>query len=375
MPSASTLVFTLASAFSAARRPGPMLSPRSGGIGATVLCLLGLAASPPAPAQADWQAVAVPYYTPQAFAAGQLAHWYAPQARDFEQAAAVLARAVRAHCAGDPPLAARQGWQQALRAWARLSTVAAGALIKRRAVQRVDYAPVRPEQINRTIRRTLGHQSAGPIDMEQVANAAKGLGALEYLLWTPASPALPHCPYAEWVADDISAEAAALARAFAHAGELDEPQAVAMMNEAVNQWLGAVEKLRMQGIERPLREAQDRRLTRPVFARQASGASAAERAARWQALAALAVQGSTGAPAPGGGLVPMETYLRGKGLNALANRLVRAVRAASQALQGADSPARLQAAARRLAMLKSLVEAEVAPALDIRVGFTDADGD
>lgn len=369
----------LASPLSAARRPGLMPHARSRGIGAALLCLLGLAAAPPAPAQTDWQAVAVPYYTPQAFAAGQLAHWYAPQARDFEQAAVALARAVRAHCAGDPPLAARQGWQQALLAWDRLSTVAAGALIERRSVQRVDFAPVRPEQISRAMGRTIshptGHQSANPIDMAQVANAAKGLGALEYLLWTPAAPALPHCPYAEWVADDIGAEAAALARAFGQAGELDEAQAVAMMNEAVNQWLGAVEKLRMQGIERPLREAQDRRLARPVFARQASGASAAERAARWQALEALAVRGSAGAPAPGGGLVPMETYLRGKGLNALADRLVRAVRAAAQALRGAESPARLQAAARRLATLKSLVEAEVAPALDIRVGFTDADGD
>jgi len=336
-----------------------------------MLCLLSLAASPWAQAQANWRAVAVPYYTPQAFAGGQRVHWYAPRAREFERAAIDLALAVHAHCAGGPPTAARQGWQQALLAWDRLSTVAAGALIERRSVQRVDFAPMRPEQVTRAISR----QSGGSIDMEQVANAAKGFGALEHLLWTPAPTASPPCPYAAWVADDIGAEAAALAQAFGQAGELDEAQAVAMMNEAVNQWLGAVEKLRMQGIERPLREARDRHRARPAFARQTSGTSGAERAARWQALEALAVLGTAGAPPPGGGLVPMETYLRGKGLNALADRLVRAVRATSTALQGAESPARLQTAARRLAALKSLVEAEVAPALDIRVGFTDADGD
>jgi predicted lipoprotein len=344
--------------------------------------LLAAAASA-AQAQSDWRSVAVPYYTVPSFVQGQVRHWYAPRSKEFEQAAAVMALSVDAYCAagtaGSQALAtSRQAWREALLAWDRLSVVAVGPLVERRSAQRVDFAPVRPEQIARAIQR----QPESEADMERLPNAAKGFGALEQLLWAPAGAA-PACPYAARVATDIAREAAALAQAFSQASSAqaggdtpDEAQLVTAMSEAVNQWIGAVEKLRMQGIERPLREAQDRR-AKPAFARDTSGASAAERLARWQSLQALAVLPAPPAPQPGEGLVPLETYLRGKGLNPLADRLVRSAREAGDALRQAESgtPARLQAAARRLAALGSLVEAQVAPALDIRVGFSDADGD
>jgi predicted lipoprotein len=333
-----------------------------------------LSAALPARAQADWRAVAVPYYGIPAFMQGQLQHWYAPRAGEFEQAAAALARSVKAHCAGGPLAAARQDWRDALLAWSRLSAVAVGPLIERRSAQRMDYAPVRPEQITRAI----ASRPANEADLERLPNAAKGFGALEQLLWPPAAGGLPACRYAALAAADIAREAAALNAAFGRAGAtaLDEAAAAEAMSEAVNQWIGALERLRMQSIERPLREAQARRRS-PVFARQASGTSAAERRERWQGLQALAVLQDGPAPQPGAGLVPLETFLRGKGLNPLADRLVRSVREAGEALQAAEAgaPARLQAAARRLATLGGLVEAEVAPALDIRVGFSDADGD
>jgi len=72
--------------------------------------------------------------------------------------------------------------------------------------------------------------------------------------------------------------------------------------------------------------------------------------------------------------VPLETYLRGKGLNPLADTLRRSALQTGTGL-GSDAPATLQAGAKRLAALKHLVESEVAPALDVRVGFSDADGD
>jgi hypothetical protein len=61
--------------------------------------------------------------------------------------------------------------------------------------------------------------------------------------------------------------------------------------------------------------------------------------------------------------VPLETYLRGKGLNPLADRLRSAVAEAGTGLDS-HAPAALQAASRRLAGLKALVEGEVAPAAD-----------
>jgi predicted lipoprotein len=69
--------------------------------------------------------------------------------------------------------------------------------------------------------------------------------------------------------------------------------------------------------------------------------------------------------------------LRGRGLNRQADALVRAVRLASTRLQGLAPAARPQvlAAARELAQLKRLVEAELAGALEVSLGFSDADGD
>jgi predicted lipoprotein len=69
--------------------------------------------------------------------------------------------------------------------------------------------------------------------------------------------------------------------------------------------------------------------------------------------------------------------LRGRGLNALADDLGLAVRRSDAALRGA-SPSRaasLQRAARDLAVLKRRLEADIAPALEVPIGFSDADGD
>ena len=76
-------------------------------------------------------------------------------------------------------------------------------------------------------------------------------------------------------------------------------------------------------------------------------------------------------------MVPLETYLRGRGLNPLADAWVRQVEragAALRALQPAPA-ARVLAAGRELAQVKRLAEAEVAPALEVGIGFSDADGD
>jgi hypothetical protein len=371
-----------------------------------VLAAGGAVVLPPVQAQADWRRVAVPAYTPPAFVQGLLKHGYAPRADEFVQAATRLADTLAQACAaGASARAARPAWRDALLAWVRLSAVAIGPLVERRSVRRIDFLPTRPEQIDAAIAR----QPQGEADMDRIGSAAKGFGALEWLLWSPAAPATPPaCLYAAQLAQEIAREAAALDAGFAAARdrERDENDVVAAMSEALNQWIGGLEQLRLQGIERPLHDARTRGRSRAAFARALSGASAAERAARWQTLRGLAVFAGRAAPAadeqlsPGrsedscapprgvgavpcgrgptyNGLVPLETYLRGKGLNPLADRLRAAAAQAGAALEAAAGaePARLTSAARRLAGLKTLVEAEVAPALDVRVGFSDADGD
>ena len=80
---------------------------------------------------------------------------------------------------------------------------------------------------------------------------------------------------------------------------------------------------------------------------------------------------------PGTAPLPFETLLRGRGLNPLADRLVAATAQADAAMGAADphQAAGVRAAAQALAALGTLVQDELAPALDERMGFSDADGD
>lgn len=327
------------------------------------------AAAPPKPV------VAVPYYTPPAYAQGLQRDWLQPRSGDFAEAATRLAAAVGALCAADAGPAAtalrdaRTQWAATTQAWERLSTVAVGPLIQRRSARQIDFNPTRPEQIERTIASAPADVAA----LERVGSSAKGLPALEWLLWTrPVRPDTAGCRYAHLVAQDVAREAGALRQAAT--GELDEE---ALLAEALNQWTGAVEALRWRHLERPLKSRGTGR-DAPAFPRSASGQTAGSWAAQWQALRRYAVQpDGTTPPQPGAGLVPFETYLRGLGLNPLADALGRDVARAESAMQRLKpGDARsVQAAAGALAALKRRVEAEVAPALKVSIGFSDADGD
>ncbi|UUZ64113.1 hypothetical protein LP417_02185 [Polaromonas sp. P1-6] len=118
-----------------------------------------------------------------------------------------------------------------------------------------------------------------------------------------------------------------------------------------------------------------------MFPRSASGTTAQSWSAQWEGLRSLAVALERQAPEPGKGLVALETYLRGRGLNPLAGKLLAAVQQVQQALPVAATPATpagnagLLTATKSLGKLKRLAEAEVAPALEVNIGFSDADGD
>lgn len=310
-------------------------------------------------AQSDWRRVAVPAHAPPAFVEGALRYGYQPRAAEFTRAAAGLVATLDGGCGP----AAQTAWRATLRAWVRLSAVAVGPLVERRSARRIDFAPTRPEQIE----RALARRPEGAAALEEIGSAGKGLPALEWLLWRRTDAAA--CAYARQVAQDVAREAAALEAGFAAllAGPRNEAEVAATMSALVNQWIAGIEQLRLQGIERALQAGRR-------AARISAGSAAAERVARWEALRALAVFDGGAAPAAGAGLVPLETYLRGKGLNPLADRLRSAALRAGRGLDESH-PAVLRQAAGRLAALKHLVEAEVAPALDVRVGFSDADGD
>jgi len=313
-------------------------------------------------AQSDWRRDAVPFYTPQDVADAALRHWYLPQSAAFVAAVQGLVAALQSGC-GAP---AQRAWRDALLAWVRLDAVAIGPLLERRSARRLDFQPARREAIERAVAQGAYDEQA----LERVGSAAKGFAALELLLW-PAATDAAHCRYALALAEDIAREAEALQQDFEARTrqEPDDAAAAAALAELLNQWIGGLEQLRLQGIARRLHASSGQR-ERP--AREASGTAQAERLERWQALRSLALFDGRRAPAPGSALLPLETLLRGKGLNPLADRLRQAALPVGGALA---RPGGLPAAAQRLARLRHLAEAELAPALDVRVGFSDADGD
>lgn len=329
--------------------------------------------------------VAVPFYTAGDFMRGVYRFWYAPQAAAFAEQASSLPTAISAVCdasaeSGTTLLEpARERWKASALAWDRLSGVQVGPLVQRRSTRQIDFTPTRPELIKRAIQTAPQDATA----MESIGTPAKGLPALEWLLWSqPIAPATPACRYALQVAADIQREADTLAKAFDDLaarppGQAEESQGPAM-SELINQWVGALERLRWAEMEKPrLAGGTQGGRNAVAYARSASGQTAARWAAQWQALRTLGASQASEAPRPGAGLAPIETYLRGLGRNEPADLLAQSVGKADKALQNASPTNKpgMAAAGRALADLKKLAEAEIAPALEVSIGFSDADGD
>lgn len=350
--------------------------------------LLPLTAQAQSAATPAWQRNAVPFYDTVHALQGIYGHWGLPRAQDFDRSARALVPAVAALCQapaadGQTALAtARTAWQAAVHAWEQLAAVSMGPVIARRSQRAIDFTPTRPALIEKAI----ATQPQGAKAFERIGTPAKGLPALEWLLWTrPVQPGSPACGYAHEVAQDVARESAALEKAFSEAAgtdwgaENEQEESTQAISEFVNQWVGGIERLRWAQMERPLRAAQGTRT--PDYPRTASGLTLAAWAATWTGLRSLTTLPATAqAPAAGEALVPLEMVLRGKGLNPLADRLRQAtdtVDASMAQVQQAgtrNKPA-IQHAARDLAALKFLAESEVAPALQVSIGFSDADGD
>ncbi|MBK6742837.1 MAG: imelysin family protein [Hydrogenophilales bacterium] len=292
--------------------------------------------------------------------------WYAPRAAAFAVASAALTPAVQVLCEATPSQAdaslqqARRHWLDVLAAWERLAGVAIGPVLERRSQRQIDFTPTRPRMIEKAIKATP--KSAA--DMELIGTPAKGLPALEWLLWTqPVAPGTPACAYAVRVAEDIRREAEVLRQA--KPGLAD---AQTLLSELVNQWVGGIERLRWPGMEMPVRVAATSATpVEPDFPRRSSGAAPLAWAAQWRALRELAMTGDAS----------LAGALRARGHAALADALTGAVREADSAMQALETGdrERILAAAKRLAALKKQVENDVAPALGVTIGFSDADGD
>lgn len=371
-----------------------MNRPRSESVRRIVLWLgsalmLGVCASP---GQAQTASSApVPFYTPGDLMRSVYKFWYAPQAKIFAEQAAALPVAIAKVCetgSGATQLEqARSQWKTTTSAWDKLSGVQIGPLVLRRSARQIDFMPTRPELIKSAIQ-------TAPLDataMESIGTPAKGLPALEWLLWVqPIAANTPACTYAVQVAADIKREADALDKDFAalgarQPGELEENN-VPAVSELLNQWTGGLERLRWAEMEKPRLAGATGLAGAAVssgvrssgsYSRSASGQTAERWSSLWLALRSLGAAQTADAPRPGAGLVPLETYMRGLGRDEPASKLAQTMAKTDKALQKlnpANKPG-VTAAARTLAEVKKIAEAEVAPAMEVSIGFSDADGD
>ena len=298
--------------------------------------------------------------------------WMVPRSAELVAESARLTRALQGLCVAENAEAAmseaRQAWNATLVAWLRVSAVAIGPVVEYRMQNRLDFTPTRP----RMIAKAVESAPSGAKDMDTIGTPAKGFPALEWLLWTkPVQPASAECRYAVEVAMEIEREAQAMNSAFREAATrmLDADAARTALRELVNQWVGGLARLRWSDMEKPLQKAATAgKGTAPEFPREASGATAASWAAQWETLRALA---------EGAGPGSLASLLRERGNGRVADALAQSVEQANAGMEGLDTgdPEKVMASARRLTALKSLVENEVAPALGLHIGFSDADGD
>lgn len=332
-------------------------------------------------AQSDWRTSAVPFYTVEQYAQAS-ARDSLIRAEHWQSAAEQLQTALQQWCAGGARNAQRAttlqaDWRASTVAWDGLDSIALGPLVERRSARSVDFMPTRPAMLERALKNPPKDAAA----MERIGAPAKGFEALEWLLW-PQVPdsGTPRCDYAVAVAAHQLRESRALVAAFGALAqsEPDPEHAKAAFSQAVNQWVGGVEQLRWAFMRKPLDVAATRGQP-AVFPRARSHQTADSWAARWNTLRAYAVLGEHATPQRlgGGQLIAFETWLRSRGANGLADKLVQATTDATQAIASArtDEPGSVQAASNALGQLTWLMQSELAPKMDVQMGFSDADGD
>jgi predicted lipoprotein len=376
-----------------------------------------------------------PFYSAEHALRGVYSHHLPALTQRFSDDASALVSATEQVCQALPTLPAsvtaqhaawtalHAQWQQTMVAWEALSTPALGPVLARRSQRQIDFWPTRPELIN----KALAKAPQTLADMERVGTLAKGLPAMELLLmqWQPMVPGagqkfdgrapkpgkpLPQqahgsttmpaatCQYLSLVAQGVQTEAQELggelatwaSQDWAQTSEATPERTAAALSEWLNQWLGGVERLRWMHIEKPVRAVQGVghavKGHAPHFARLSRAANLAGWRAQW---ASLKAQGQLGPaqrqlpPVPGKALVPIEALLLGKGHITLAQRWAQAMDRVSTHLDKlpALAPSRAQdqrdllAVADALKAVTQLYQTEVASALDIALGFSDADGD
>ncbi|BDT66166.1 hypothetical protein os1_03220 [Comamonadaceae bacterium OS-1] len=323
-------------------------------LGAGLLCQAAGAANLPV-------RIASPAITQTDWVRNALRLHFVPAAQAFAQSSATLRDVLATGC---NPATARPAWRAAMLDWERLSAVSVGPLLERRSARSIDFWPTRPAMVTAAVPNPP--QTAAALD--DLGAPAKGLPALEFLLWQ-AAPDAAQCTYAAALAQGCAAEGQALLADFeALAARAWTPDtALAAFNEWFSQAVGGLEQLRWKKMGKPARSGRA-----SDWPRATSGSTRAAWQASWASMQNFWL--GTGRSQEQGSL---NGYLAGENQLALSAQLEAAVALLHTRMLAAD-PARaasVTAAMQALAQAKKLLEDKIAPELKTMVGFSESDGD
>ena len=176
--------------------------------------------------------------------------------------AAALATATAKLCvtADADPAAAQKAWRTTRGDWSVTAAFAFGPVALQMQAGPLDFWPVRSDTIEAKILGAPATLDAAWID--GLGTSAKGLPALEYLLFAQPLPAnSPRCAYATALADDIARRCDALASGWeAHAEDLRTAGAAASAYASEQAGLDAVVNATIENLYRMVKDKLDRPL-------------------------------------------------------------------------------------------------------------------
>ncbi len=176
--------------------------------------------------------------------------------------AAALATATAKLCKTDgaAPTAAQTAWLAARSAWNVTGAFAFGPVVEQMQAAPLDFWPVRVDTIEAKILEAPATIDAAWID--GLGTSAKGLPALEYLLFAMPLPAdSPRCAYATALADDITRRSDELASGWeVHAEHLRTAGAAGSAYASEQAGLDAVVNATIENLYRMVKDKLDRPL-------------------------------------------------------------------------------------------------------------------
>jgi predicted lipoprotein len=315
---------------------------------------------------------AVPDISRAQFLHEVLVNYYLPRIGAFARLTPGLTKSVDALCespTNDNLNAARAAWTATMLAWEDASAIAFGPLLARRSVYRIDYWPARANLIAQALRDAPTTVKG----LELVGAPAKGIPAIEWLLWTPAEhPDLlgdpARCAYVRLLTLDVDEEAQGLNQAFVAFAAAGLPTSAAddAFAGLFNLAYGGVEQLGDKKMDKPAKIGGGK-----DFPRVLSGQTTQAWNVQWSSIRTFLVGDADVDSAN------LHAYLRAHALQSAAQSLQRAADVVTRALHATQraTPASAIEVAKELRALRASLANDVAGALEVPVQFDSNDGD